>query len=415
MHAGSARAINIFNAVINQHGFIRPGMELAEAEISSSDRDYLDLRALTWLVLEGRVVEALPRAVSLLRRDNRNPVALELLEQLEREMQVSIQRGEVVTVQTAISGYRSAVQGDRRLASRYAEHERRLAEETRTSSRSFAGRGEYELAGVTLEFARSLRPGDPTLDELLSDIAPAPGTRRVSAKDGKLMVWVPDGAYRMGASAGDKAADYDEHPAHTVAVDGFWMDATEVTNAEYARCVNAGACSPPQRRDIFDDPAMADHPVLWVTWYQAFNYAKWAGKRLPSEAEWERAARSGTADRFPWGPQYMQHMVNGLRSDGGSTTQGPSPVGSFPPNAWGLYDLVGNASEWVADVYHSNYWDAPKDDRAWNQVTGEWVERRRVVRGGSYLGSPNSLRVSNREQRAPESANRAVGFRTVTD
>jgi formylglycine-generating enzyme required for sulfatase activity len=394
---------------------VRPGTELADAEISVSDRDYLDLRALTWLVLEGRVTEALPRAVSLLRRDNRNPVALELLEQLEREMQVGIRRGEVVTVEAAITGYRSAVAGDRRLANRLAEHERQLAEETRISSQSFAGRGEYELAGITLEFARSLRPSDPTLDQLLADIAPSPGTRRISARDGKLMVWVPDGEYRRGASDGDKAADYDEHPAHRVVVEGFWMDATEVTNAEYARCVDAGACSPPERRDIFYDPAMADHPVLWVTWFQAFNYAKWAGKRLPSEAEWERAARGGTSARYPWGQQYQQHLVNGLRSDGTTATTGPSNVGSFPPNAWGLYDMLGNAAEWVADVYHGNYWEAPKDNRPWNQVTGEWVERRRVVRGGSYLGSPNSLRVSNREQRAPETANRAVGFRTVSD
>jgi len=394
---------------------VRPGMELANAEISASDRAYLDLRALTWLVIEGRVAEALPRAVSLIRRDNRNPVALDLLDQLEREMQVGIQRGEVVVVRSAISGYRSAVAGDRRLAKRLAEHEQQLARETRISSQSFAGRGDYELAGITLEFALSLSPGDPTLERLLADIEPAPGTRRISGKDGKLMVWVPGGVYHMGASAGDRAANYDEHPAHNVIVDGFWMDATEVTNGEYARCVDAGTCTPPHRRDVFDDPEMAEHPVLSVTWYQAVNFARWARKRLPTEAEWERAARGESTDRYPWGRKHEHRMANGLGAEGGETYDGSAPVGSFPPTTWGLFDLVGNASEWVSDVYHGSYWDAPRDDRAWNQLTGEWVERRRVVRGGSHMGSPGSLRVSNRENRPPESSSRAVGFRCVTD
>ncbi len=394
---------------------VEPGSELARADLSRPDREFLELRALTWLVLEGRVAEALPRAVTILRREERHPVALELLEQLEREMETGIQRGDVVTVQAAVSGYRSAVEGDRRLALRLTEHEQRLKQQTLASGRAFAGRGDYDLAHMSIEFAVTLRPADDSLEQLLADIEPKAGTRRISARDGKLMVWVPRGEYRMGASIEDGTANYDEHPARTISVGGFWMDATEVTNAEYLRCVDAGACSPPHRRTEFDDPNMSDHPVVWVTWFQAANYARWAGKRLPSESEWERAARGGSTQRYPWGHQFQQWKVNGVGSEGGDPFPGIAPVGSYPPGAWGLYDLLGNVAEWVADTYHKNYWDAPRNARPWNQVTGEWVEPKRVVRGGSFSGNPGTLRVSNRGNRPPESAARNVGFRCASD
>ena len=391
------------------------GSELAQSDLTRADREFLELRALTWLVLEGRLEEAVPRAVSFLRRDGRNAIALELLEQLEREMETSIQRGDVVTVQAAISGYRSAVEGDRALKSRLMEHESRLKKRTLESGRAFAVRGEYDVAHLSLELAVSLRPEGDSLHELLQEIEPKPGTRRVSARDGKVMAWVPAGDFRMGGSLDDGAANYDEHPARSVAVDGFWMDTTEVTNAEYLRCVDAGACSPPHRRLEFDDPDNSDHPVVWVTWFQAANYSRWARKRLPSEAEWERAARGDTEDRYPWGHQFQPWKVNGVGSEGGDPFPGLAPVASYPPGAWGVYDLLGNAAEWVADVYHRNYWGAPPDSRPWNQVTGEWVEPKRVVRGGSFSGTPNTLRVSNRGSRAPHTSSRNVGFRCVAD
>jgi len=394
---------------------VTAGSELAQSDLTRPDREFLELRALTWLVLEGRLEEALPRAVSLLRRDGRHPMALELLEQLEREMESGIERGDVVTVQGAILGYRSAVEGDHRLTNRLVEHEQRLKETTLASGRAFAGRGDFDVAHMSLELAVSLRPAGDSLEELLADIEPEPGTRRISARDGKLMTWIPRGRFRMGGSPGDGAANYDEHPAREVVVGGFWMDATEVTNAEYLRCVDAGACSPPHRRVEFDDPEMSDHPVVWVTWFQAANYARWARKRLPSEAEWERAARSGTVDRYPWGRQFQQSMANGVGSEGGDRFQGIAPVGSFPPGDWGLSDVLGNAAEWVADVYHRNYWGAFGDDRPWTQLTGEWVDPKRVVRGGSFAGSPGTLRVSNRGSRSPHTSARSVGFRCASD
>jgi len=219
----------------------------------------------------------------------------------------------------------------------------------------------------------------------------------------------------MGRGRGDNEAGTDEQPAHTVRVKGFWMDRTEVTNAEYRRCVADGACTPPARRERFDDPAYARHPVLWVSWFQARAYALWAGKRLPTEAEWEYAARAGSAARYPWGPAWREGMANGFGSIGPDRWGGSAPVGSFPANRWGLYDMIGNAWEWVEDVYHASYRDAPEDGRAWNQMSGGQETRRRVLRGGSYLDFPPKLRVSKRDHRSPDSWSKTTGFRCVAD
>jgi iron(II)-dependent oxidoreductase len=392
-----------------------PGTELDQATLSGSDRRYLERRTLTWLVVEGRVEEALPRAVALLREDPQDQVLQDLLVELEDEMSAGVRRGDIQTVRAAIDGYRAAVVGDRRLSSRLTDFERRLGEEVRTSGRSFAGRGDYQLAAMTFDLARMLGPRDRALEQLARMTEPAPGMRRVSGRDGKLMVWVPSGTYRMGASPDDGAAAYDEHPAHSVSVEGFWLDATEVTNAEYRRCVDVQACTPPQRSADLEDPAMADHPVLGVTWFQAATYARWAGKRLPTEAEWERAARGGSSTRYPWGDDWEPGMANSIETAGRDRFGDSAPVGSFPPTSWGVLDLLGNASEWVADVYHRNYWEAPSDGRAWNQLTGEWVERQRVVRGGSFTAPPSRLRVSFREQRSPHGSSRVTGFRCAAD
>jgi formylglycine-generating enzyme required for sulfatase activity len=394
---------------------VMPGRELEEATLTGPDRRYLERRAVTWLVVEGRLPEAVPRVVALLRQDPGDRMLNDLLVQLEAELDAGVRRGDIVTVRAAISSYRSAVAGDRRLSGRLAEVERRLVDEMRVSSASFAGRGEYRLSALVFDLLRMIGANVPALRELARVAEPAAGTRRISGRDGKLMVWVPAGSFRMGASADDPAAAYDEHPAHSVSVRGCWLDASEVTNAEYRRCVDGGACTPPQRTSAYDDPERANHPVLWVSWYQAASYARWAGKRLATEAEWERAARGGAAARYPWGSDWIPGAANAIESVGDDRFVEAAPVGSFRANPWGLHDMLGNASEWVADRYHRNYWDAPEDGRAWDQLTGEWVEERRVIRGGSYVTPAGRLRVSYREQRSPEVASRATGFRCAAD
>jgi formylglycine-generating enzyme required for sulfatase activity len=393
----------------------RPGNELVEADLSAADRRYLERTALTWLVLEGRVTEALPRAVALLRRDPRDPVALDLLEQLEREMASTVRRGDVVTVRAALFGYRNAVEGDRRLARRLAAYEERLLDEMRLNVESFVERGDRTLITATVRLASELNPDHPVVVRLRASIEPTAGSARSWPVDGKPMVWIPSGSYRMGASQGDGSAAYDEHPARQVTVDGFWLDQTEVTNDEYRQCVEARVCTPPGRPNAFNDPNLGSYPVLWVDWYQASTYAKWAGKRLPSESEWEWAARAAQPSRYPWGELWEDGVANAMGALGQDRWGGPSPVASFPANAWGLYDMLGNASEWVEDRYHRNYWDAPKDDRPWTQMTGGPAEPRRVLRGGGHHLPPARLRVSYRDDRAPSGFNRATGFRCAAD
>jgi formylglycine-generating enzyme required for sulfatase activity len=392
-----------------------PGLELAFADLSAADRNYLERTSLTWLVLEGRISEALPRAVAMLRRNPGDPVALDLLGQLEKEMASDVQRGDVIPVRTALTGYRSAVEGDRRLALRLANHERRLLEEVRLNVQVYVERGDPNLVNETVGFAQMLDPSDPIVVTLRASIEPAPGAVRVWARDGKEMVWIPGGSFNMGASPGDGNAAYDEHPAHRVGVNGLWLDRTEVTNDEYRRCVDAGVCTPPRRTTSFDDSNVGSQPVMWVDWYQAKTYARWAGKRLPTEAEWEWAARTQRSTRFPWGDSWVDGAGNGLGADGEDRWAGPAPVASFDPNPWGVYDMIGNAAEWVQDVYHKNYWEAPSDARPWTQETGPQVERKRVVRGGSNLSPASRLRVSYRDERVPHGYNRATGFRCATD
>jgi formylglycine-generating enzyme required for sulfatase activity len=394
---------------------ITPGLELERAELTPADRRYLEQTALNWLVLEGRIVEAVPRAVGMLKRNPKDPVAQDLLRHLEEEMASDLRRGEVRTVHAALNDYRSAVAGDRRLARRLADYEQRLMEEVRVNIEWFINRNDSATVVATVSLAEMLAPNDPVLVTLVASVEPRPGSIRVSARDGKEMVRIPGGEFLMGASPDDRQAGYDEHPAHHVKVRGFWLDRTEVTNDEYRRCVDAGVCSPPRRPGPFNDPNQGNLPVLWVDWFQARAYARWAGKRLPSEAEWEWAARAGGSSRFPWGFEWQEGRVNGMGAVSNDRWAGPSPVASFQPNEFGVYDLLGNAAEWVHDLYHQNYWDAPKLAMSWTQFNGGPVERRRVVRGGSYIVPWNRLRVSHREQRAPQTPHRGTGFRCASN
>jgi formylglycine-generating enzyme required for sulfatase activity len=391
------------------------GRSLQDAELTATDRRYLERRALTWLVLEGRIADALPRVVEMVRQDPRNPVTVDLLAQLEREMATDIQRGDLFALPEALLEYRTAVGEDSGLRRRLADHELRLLEQMRVNAHRVIEGGDRTTVTATVELVLLLDPGDPVLQTLLASSRIVPGTIRVWPRDHKEMVWIPDGSFRMGASPDDRQAAYDEHPPHTVEVDGFWLDRAEVTNNEYRLCVEAGPCSPPHRTAAFDDPRSGRRPVLWVDWFQARAYARWAAKRLPTEAEWEWAARAGHAGRFPWGDSWLDGRANALGVAGGDRWEGPAPAASFEPNAWGVYDMLGNASEWLQDAYHRNYWEAPGDARAWMQFTGEQVERKRVVRGGSYNSPSSRLRVSNRDQRAEISFSRTTGFRCASD
>jgi len=256
--------------------------------------------------------------------------------------------------------------------------------------------------------------------EPVEEPAGEPGTTRTRPADGMLMVHVPGGTFQMGSAEGDPDAEVDEFPQHPVTLDGFWIDHHEVTNTQYRQCAEAGACqAPPEACDYggFDQAHRADHPVLCVDWYGAAAYCEWAGARLPTEAEWEYAARGPERRIYPWGNTFDGRYLNscdincpadwkdGSYDDGYAMT---APVGrnQFGASWCGALDMAGNVWEWVADRYGS-YSDAGQVNPV-GPATGDGL-----VRGGGWGSMPSSFRTAQRHEHAPELSDDDIGFRCV--
>ena len=393
-------------------GSVRP---LVDADLDAEDRAYLERRALTWLLFEERYDQALPRAVGLLEDGRAADVAEDLLVRVEQLILELLDEGRIEDLERPLLAYRDATEGRAVVADRSRRLLQRATRALRADGQRLLDEGTPDRAEGRFRLALELSPADPLLARSLARTRPGAGQVIRWPGDGREMVWIPGGDVRIGASVGDTDAEADEHPARVVSIDGFWIDRTEVTNREYRRCVDAGACTPPADRTAFDDPNQVDHPVLFVTWFQARSYSRWAGKRLPSETEWECAARAGTATPYPWGLMWEAGKCNGYGAAGADRWGGSSPVASFPPNQWNVVDLLGNAAEWVADLYHRDYRWAPRDGRPWNQLTGGPTQRERAVRGGGWDDLPQRLRVSYRADRRPDDVDRAVGFRCAAD
>lgn len=241
------------------------------------------------------------------------------------------------------------------------------------------------------------------------------------------MVWVrlSGGRFKMGSASGDA----DEKPVHRVTLRAFALLKTEVTVGQYRACVNAGACSS-HHLDGIEWPGLAyaksgycnwssgrgeSHPVNCVDWGQARAFCKWAGGRLPSEAEWEYAARSGGRARaYAWGDEAADCSRAVLFSEGG---QGCGKKSTWPVcsktagnSAQGLCDLAGNVWEWTADCYQPNYTGAPADNRPRNNCTGPYSSRR-VFRGGGWGVPARNLRAADRNWNAPSSRHLGLGLR----
>ena len=235
-------------------------------------------------------------------------------------------------------------------------------------------------------------------------------------KDGAEMVLIPAGEFQMGSSMGDP----DEKPVHAVHLDAFYIDKYEVTVAQYKQFISSTGHPEPTKR--WDDPQynQPNYPVVGVTWYDAMAYAEWAGKRLPTEAEWEKAARGGLAGKkYPWGnatpEDDEQHRANydflGARDE--KTT---FPVGSFPPNGYGLHDMAGNAWEWCLDEYQQDFYaSGPRENPLAGKMLANYkaITSERVIRGGSWENYDNLIRVSNRNREHPTQSY-YLGFRCVT-
>jgi formylglycine-generating enzyme required for sulfatase activity/tRNA A-37 threonylcarbamoyl transferase component Bud32 len=237
----------------------------------------------------------------------------------------------------------------------------------------------------------------------------AAGPTETSPVDGMVLVYVPEGDFLMG-SAGSAAKGYpDEQPQHTVYLSAFWIDRVEVTNGMYARCAKAGACGWPQsnrsatRSVYYGNSQYDNYPVVYVSWSDAANYCRWAGRRLPTEAEWEKAARGTDGRLYPWGSEPPDNRRLNFNS------QDTADVSAFPSGAspYGVLDMAGNVWEWVSDWYDPTYYaHAP----ARNPMGPDTVQGR-VLRGGAWVSSAMDVRAAVRLWSAPENARNNFGFR----
>ena len=224
----------------------------------------------------------------------------------------------------------------------------------------------------------------------------------ITGKDGTDMAPIPAGEFQMGSDDGRD----DEKPVHTVYLDAFYMDIYQVTNAQYRAFIEDTGYrnGTPGYWDIPKFNA-ADHPVVGVRWNDVVDYAKWAGKRLPTEAEWEKAARGGLVGmQYPWGDEITEENAN-------YDTGGMTPVGNYPPNEYGLYDMAGNVWEWCADWYDGDYYSNSPERNPTGPDSGTY----RVLRGGSWSNAPFNLRVAHRGSFIhPARTGILVGFRCVS-
>ncbi len=222
------------------------------------------------------------------------------------------------------------------------------------------------------------------------------------------MILIPAGYFFMGSNHGSGA----ERPPHLVWLDAFFIDKYEVTNSRYGEFLGATGYAKPSfwNNPRYNSP---NQPVVGVSWDDAAAYCRWAGKRLPTEAEWEKAARGGLDGRkFPWGDEGPKgRAVFGQDMDTGK----PAPVGSYEPNGYGLYDMAGNVWEWCSDRYQEDYYGISPQQNPRGPDTGQ----DRVVRGGSWIGSgfkeyyDDVLRCAFRRRHPPGDRTDDFGFRCV--
>jgi formylglycine-generating enzyme required for sulfatase activity len=235
-----------------------------------------------------------------------------------------------------------------------------------------------------------------------------------------MMAYVPEGEFLMGCYEAPGVCDPDNDHLHAVWLASYFIDLFEVTNAQFAKCVEAGGCSAPSsfysntRYSYYGNPAFADYPVLFSTWEDAKNYCLWSGKRLPTEAEWEKAARGVSDTRFfPWGNQSPDCTLANFYNIwiNQPCVSDTSQVGNYPLGAspYGLLDMAGNVAEWVSDWYDPDYYS----NSPYINPTGPTSGTEKVLRGGSWNSNWFILQVTDRWPQDPGSEFNVVGIRCV--
>jgi formylglycine-generating enzyme required for sulfatase activity len=283
-------------------------------------------------------------------------------------------------------------------------------------------RGQGPLAGLATDTATSTATRTPTRTS-----TPTPTVTRTPTltftptsgidshptrpADQMEIVYVSEGEFLMGSLGGTGEAD--EKPQHTVYLDAYWIDRTEVTNRMYALCVADGACQPPAndssytRSNYYGNAEYENYPVIYVDWNDASAYCEWAGARLPTEAEWEKAARGTDGRTYPWGESTPTCSLANRSGCEGDT----APVGSYASGAspYGALDMAGNVWEWVNDWYNSGYYSQSPERNPPGPSSGQ----DRVLRGGSWSDDENNLHTTLRLRVVPRYPNVSIGFRCV--
>ncbi|MBK8783605.1 MAG: SUMF1/EgtB/PvdO family nonheme iron enzyme [Anaerolineales bacterium] len=270
---------------------------------------------------------------------------------------------------------------------------------------------------ILFRFYNAHQNGTLTMEKIRLDIAAfdigkrssvIPVDLKTSALDGMEQVYVPEGNFLMGKGEVRKNAD---SPMHIIYLDAFWMDKYEVSNAMYLKCLQAGTCTDMVSDNItYRNWVYRDHPVTYVAWEQAGLYCQWAGRRLPTEAEWEKAARGTDGRQYPWGDELPNPRLANF--DGTMIHEAVSiyryPLGASP---YGALNMSGNVREWVTDWYGEDYYLV----MPYANPTGPETGFERSLRGGSYSEDKNEVTTTNRMRHEPQSAGLSRGFRCAQD
>jgi formylglycine-generating enzyme required for sulfatase activity len=228
---------------------------------------------------------------------------------------------------------------------------------------------------------------------------------KISKMDGMEQMYVPKGEFMMGDNGDTGSREYPKHPIY---LDAFWMDKVEVTNVMYAKCVDSGACFLPVLRlnPFYGKWAYRDLPVVYVNWYGAQKYCAWAGRRLPTEAEWEKAARGTQTLYYTWGNSQANPR---LANFAGSLVGEPLPAYRYPLGAspYGVLNMGGNVREWAADWFDEKYYLSSPYENPQGAETGT----ERSLRGGAYDANADDITTFRRYKHEPDSAGLSRGFR----